>query len=65
MLDCKTLVLTERKKCGLSQAGLAKSVGVTQQHINDIEHGRTTPSLDLLERLCSVFDLELIIQPKK
>lgn len=65
MIDVKRMICDERAKRGLSQAKLAKLVGVTQQHINDLEHGNGAPSLELLERLCDAFDLELVIQPKK
>ena len=65
MLDYKALILTERKKRGISQAKLGQMLGITQQHVNAIEHCKRKPSLDVLERFCDAFDLEFIIQPKK
>lgn len=61
--DIAKLIRAERMRLGLSQAKLGKAVGLTQTHINDIEHGKSKPSLDALERLCAVLDLELIVRP--
>ena len=43
-----------RKKVGLSQAALAKKLGVTQNHISNLEHGCRGPSLLLAERISRV-----------
>lgn len=65
MLEYYSLFREERINRGLSQAKLGKLIGITQQHINDIEHGKRKPSLEVLERLCDAFDLEIIIQKKR
>lgn len=48
-----------RKNCGLTQAELAKSVGVTRQTINSIERGRYNPSLELAFKLTGLFECSI------
>ena len=36
----------------LSQTELAEKIGVTQPYITEIEKGKKTPSVDVLEKLC-------------
>lgn len=45
-------IRTLRRAQGLTQTQLAKLVGVAQPYINEIERGKKTPSVDVLERLC-------------
>jgi len=42
---------------GLSQAGLAKEIGVTRQTVIAIEQGRYSPSLESAFRIARVFDV--------
>jgi putative transcriptional regulator len=49
-------VREHRLKFRLTQAELAKAVGVSRQSINSIERGRYTPSLPLALRFSRVFD---------
>lgn len=44
---------------GLSQAALAREIGVTRQTIIAIEQGRYSPSLESAFRIARVFGLEL------
>ena len=46
------------KQSGLTQAEIAKKIGVRQQQISAYIHGRTLPALDTLSKLCSVLDLD-------
>jgi len=58
--------LRERREAAdLSQADLAKAVGVTRQTINAIERGRYDPSLELAFELAAYFDcrIEDIFEP--
>lgn len=48
-----------RKKKGWSQTELAAKTGSTLSHINKIETGKYTPSLDTLSRLAEVFEVTL------
>lgn len=48
-----------RARAGLSQARLAKRLGVRQATISDLERGKTQRiDLELLERLCVALDVD-------
>ncbi|WP_285013713.1 helix-turn-helix domain-containing protein [Lactococcus garvieae] len=46
-----------RKSKKLSQADLAKKVGKTTWAISSYEQGKSYPSIDVLIKLCSIFDV--------
>jgi transcriptional regulator with XRE-family HTH domain len=46
-----------RTKSGLTQARLAEAAGVGQTHIADIETGKKTPSVELLENIARVLEV--------
>ena len=48
-----------RRRCGLSQAGLAKKLGISASYLNLIEHGRRKLTVSLLLQLAELFDLKL------
>jgi transcriptional regulator with XRE-family HTH domain len=50
---------TIRKKNGLTQAELARRVGVSRSYINKIENGEAKPSLALLERIASILGVSM------
>jgi transcriptional regulator with XRE-family HTH domain len=55
-----------RRKCGLTQAGLAEKVNVSTHHIAMIELSRHYPTLDLVERIANALDIaiyELFVEP--
>ena len=52
----KTCIKALRKEQGLSQAELAKALGVTRQTIISIENERYTASLVLAYRIARYFD---------
>jgi HTH-type transcriptional regulator/antitoxin HipB len=54
----------ERRKKGLNQTELGRSVGVDQTTVSKVEQGKPGTRLDTLFRLLSALDLELILQPK-
>lgn len=45
-------IRTLRRRQGLTQAQLAKLIGVAQPYITEIEKGRKRPSVEVLEKLC-------------
>jgi transcriptional regulator with XRE-family HTH domain len=49
------------KKVGvlLTQAALARKIGVSRVYINDLEAGRNYPSLEVLQNLTSALDINL------
>ena len=56
----------KRKKCGLTQAGLAEKLSVSTHHIAMMEIARNYPTLDLVERIAEVLNIqiyELFIEP--
>jgi transcriptional regulator with XRE-family HTH domain len=48
-----------RKKRGWSQTQLAEQIGSHLSHINRIETGKYNPSLDVVQKLASVFDVTI------
>ena len=54
-LRLKSLVLSE----GITQKEFAKRVNFSDKYISDIIRGRTAPSLILLERIKSVFNVSM------
>lgn len=48
-----------RKEQRLSQQGLAEKMGVHQTAVSQWESGRTTPTFETVNDLCSLFDVEL------
>lgn len=52
------LMKAYREKLGLSQAGLAKKVGVSGVHVCNVENGRAKPSAELLGRIRQALGME-------
>ena len=48
-----------RKKRGWSQTQLAEQIGSHLSHINRIETGKYNPSLDVVQKLATVFDVTI------
>ena len=48
-----------RSKEGISQAQAAKKIGVTQAYYCQLENGKRTPSLDVLENIAQATGLNL------
>ncbi|MBD5428859.1 MAG: helix-turn-helix transcriptional regulator [Treponemataceae bacterium] len=57
-LIVKENVKSLRKKLGWSQELLAEKTGVSAPYITQIEAGKRTPSLDIVERLASALGVE-------
>jgi transcriptional regulator with XRE-family HTH domain len=48
-----------RERCGLSQGDIEQRTGMLRGYISKVEHGRTVPSLENLERFASAFGVPL------
>jgi transcriptional regulator with XRE-family HTH domain len=60
------LLRIEREKRALTQRGLARRVGTSQQCVSRVETGRFAASTDLLERMFDAIDVQLdvAVQPR-
>ncbi|MBV9098958.1 MAG: helix-turn-helix transcriptional regulator [Frankiaceae bacterium] len=56
------LVSEARKRARLTQAQLAERAGTTQSAIARLESGRTSPSLEQVERLMRLCGFQLIVE---
>lgn len=54
-----------RRKKGLSQMSLAGLLRTSQPEVSRFEHGHSNPTVEFIDRLISVLDLELKITNKK
>ena len=50
-------IMYYRRQQGLTQEGLAKMVGITQQHLQRIETARSTPSLPTLLDIAQALEI--------
>ncbi|MCM2358461.1 MAG: helix-turn-helix domain-containing protein [Geobacteraceae bacterium] len=55
----------ERKKKGLSQTEVGKSVGIDQPTMSRVEKGNPGTELGTLFRLLTALDLELVLQKRQ
>src|SRR3954447_13049706 len=56
------LVREGRRRAGLTQKDLAERAGTTQSAIARLEAGRSTPSLETVERLLRLCGFQLIVE---
>ena len=59
MKDYREIVKNKRVKLGISQTKLSKLIGITQQHMSEIESGRKSPSIEVLQRICDTLSIEM------
>lgn len=52
-------IISERKKCKLSQEDLAEKLGIARQTISNWELNETSPDLKQASKLCDIFNLSL------
>lgn len=52
-------IISERKKCKLSQEALAEKLGITRQTISNWELNETSPDLKQASKLCDIFNISL------
>ncbi len=55
------LVREARKRAGLTQQQLADKAGTTQSTLARLESGRTSPSLEQVQRLMRLAGFELLV----
>ncbi len=61
-------LLALRKQKAWTQATAAKNIAIQQSYLSKLENGHYQPSGDVIEKLCSAYDVsegELIPQPKR
>lgn len=56
--DIQKKVSESIKYSGMTQAEIARKIGVKQQQISSYLYGKTCPSVDTLANLCQVLDLD-------
>jgi len=59
-MDVGTQVRARRAELGLGQAELADLAGVSVRFVREVEHGKRSARLDLVEALLEVLGLELV-----
>ena len=52
-------IISERKKCKLSQEELSEKLGITRQTISNWELNETSPDLKQASKLCDIFNISL------
>lgn len=52
--ESRKLFKATREAAGMTQSGFAAAIGTSQSYVNDIEHGRKTPSSETLAKLRSI-----------
>lgn len=52
-------IISERRKCKLSQEDLAEKLGITRQTISNWELNETSPDLKQASKLCDIFNISL------
>ncbi len=48
-----------RKECKLTQKQVAQSLGVVESCYANWEQGRTEPNIDMLRKICLIFDISI------
>lgn len=54
------LISSYRTKLGITQDELSKSCGIHRTTISDIERGVSSPSLDVLQKICNTLNIDLL-----
>lgn len=60
-----TEVRESRKEKGISQQKMAKSTGIRQPRISQIENGLVDPKLSEILSISQVLDIALLVSPRK
>lgn len=55
----------QSKKLGITRYRLSKDTGIHYGYIKDLEEGKRSMSIDMLNRLCEALDLEIKLEPKQ
>lgn len=54
-----------RKKLGITRYRLSKDTGIHYGYIKNLEEGKRSMSINMLNRLCEAIDLEIKLEPIK
>jgi len=54
----------ERRKHSWSQADFGERIGLGQEHVSNIERGKTSPRVDTLLDVVRALDLDLVLVPR-
>lgn len=54
-----------REKLGIARYRLSKDTGIHYGYIKDLEEGKRSMSINMLNRLCEALDLEIKLEPKQ
>lgn len=57
------IIVTERKKLGITQDALARHAGIHQARISQLERGQCDMRISQLHAVLQVLSLELVVQP--
>lgn len=60
MKDYRQVIREKRIERGMNQAQLAKTAGISQPYVNEIELGKKNPTVDVLIRICRALDIPLL-----
>lgn len=52
-------IAAHRKEKGLTQEQAAETLGISRVHMAGIERGIRTPSMDLVFKICELFEISL------
>lgn len=58
-METREIILKLREKSGMSQDELAEKLFVTRQAVSRWETGKTTPDIDTLKKLSTLFDVSI------
>jgi transcriptional regulator with XRE-family HTH domain len=64
-MDAGSLVRDLRARHGLSQSALAYRAGTTQQAVSRIEHGRVSPTVEMLARIAAAVGEDLVLDARQ
>ena len=62
--DVRALFVNTRSATGMTQSTFAEKIGTSQSYVNEIEHGKKTPSSGTLAKLRSIREGETHAQDK-
>jgi transcriptional regulator with XRE-family HTH domain len=62
ILEISVIIRKKRDLMGMTQQELADRSGIHLRSINNIEGGKTNPSLDTLLKIAEVLKLEVIVR---
>lgn len=53
-----------RKKLGITRYRVSKDTGIHYGYLKDLEDGKRSMSIDMLNRVCEALKLEIKLQPR-